>query len=52
MVWHYGSTVGFRTAILRFPDERLTVVVLVNRDSADAHELARQVADLYLPAAK
>jgi CubicO group peptidase (beta-lactamase class C family) len=52
MLWHYGSTVGFRTAILRFPDEQLSVVVLVNRDTADAQELARKVADLYLSAAR
>jgi CubicO group peptidase (beta-lactamase class C family) len=52
LLWHYGSTVGFRTAILRFPDERLTVVVLLNRDGADAQALARKVADLYLSDAK
>lgn len=49
VVWHYGSTVGFRTAIERFPRQRLTVVVLTNRDRTDAHALARKVADLYLP---
>lgn len=47
-VWHYGSTTGFRTAIERFPDQRFTVIVLVNRNEADAHKLARQVVDLYL----
>jgi CubicO group peptidase (beta-lactamase class C family) len=47
-VWHYGSTVGFRTAIERFPAQRFTVIVLVNRDKVDAHELARKVVDLYL----
>jgi CubicO group peptidase (beta-lactamase class C family) len=47
-VWHYGSTTGFRTAIERFPDERFTVIVLVNRNEADAHQLARQLVDLYL----
>lgn len=47
-VWHYGSTVGFRTAIERFPEQRFTVVVLINRDKVDAHALARKVVDLYL----
>jgi CubicO group peptidase (beta-lactamase class C family) len=47
-VWHYGSTTGFRTAIERFPERRFTVVVLVNRNEADAHELARKLVDLYL----
>ncbi|MCA1641714.1 MAG: beta-lactamase family protein [Acidobacteria bacterium] len=47
-VWHYGSTTGFRTAIERFPDERFTAIVLVNRNEADAHQLARKLVDLYL----
>jgi CubicO group peptidase (beta-lactamase class C family) len=47
-VWHYGSTVGFGTAIERFPDRKFTVIVLINRDEADAHQLARKVVDLYL----
>jgi CubicO group peptidase (beta-lactamase class C family) len=47
-VWHYGSTTGFRATIERFPDQRFTVIVLVNRNEADAHQLARRVVDLYL----
>ncbi|HYR44305.1 MAG TPA: serine hydrolase domain-containing protein [Terriglobia bacterium] len=45
---HYGETVGFRTAIQRFPDDRLTVIVLANRAELDAPALAESVADLYL----
>jgi len=45
--WHYGETVGFRTAIERFPDDRLTVIVLTNRAEADAPALVETVADLY-----
>jgi CubicO group peptidase (beta-lactamase class C family) len=44
---HYGETVGFRTAIQRFPDDRLTVIVLANRADVDAPGLAASVADLY-----
>ncbi|MBI1741339.1 MAG: beta-lactamase family protein [Candidatus Koribacter versatilis] len=44
---HYGETVGFRTAIQRFPDDRLTVIVLANRAEVDAPALAERVADLY-----
>ncbi len=44
---HYGETVGFRTAIQRFPDDRLTVIVLANRSDVDAPALAEGVADLY-----
>jgi CubicO group peptidase (beta-lactamase class C family) len=45
---HYGETVGFRTAIQRFPDDGLTVVVLSNRSETDAPTLAGRVAHLYL----
>lgn len=44
---HYGETVGFRGAIQRFPDDRLTVIVLSNRAELDAPALAESVADLY-----
>jgi CubicO group peptidase (beta-lactamase class C family) len=47
-VWHYGSTTGFRTAIERFPDQRFTVIVLINRNESDAHKIARKIIDLYL----
>jgi CubicO group peptidase (beta-lactamase class C family) len=45
-MWHFGSTSGFRTAIERFPAERLTVIVLANRTDLDAGKLALEVADL------
>jgi len=44
---HYGETVGFRNSIQRFPDDRLTVIVLSNRAEVDAPALAESVADLY-----
>ncbi len=47
-MWHYGETVGFRTAIERFPADKLTIIVLANRADADAGGLALNVADLYL----
>lgn len=46
--WHYGETAGFRTAIQRFVDDGLTVVVLCNRDDADAPGLALKAAGLFL----
>ncbi len=46
---HGGETMGFRTAIQRFPDERLTVVVLCNRMDLDPNALAQRVADLFAP---
>ena len=39
-MWHYGSTIGFRTAIERFTADRLTVIILCNRSDLDAGKLA------------
>ncbi|MFN3651765.1 MAG: serine hydrolase domain-containing protein [Armatimonadota bacterium] len=47
-VSHDGADAGFRSMFLRFPDERLTVVVLTNLGSFDPVHKAYQVADLYL----
>jgi CubicO group peptidase (beta-lactamase class C family) len=47
-MWHFGTTEGFRTAIMRFPADRLTVAVLCNRTDVDAIALARRLADAYL----
>lgn len=44
---HDGGTMGFRTTIQRFPDEKLTIIVLANRTDIDPEELALKVADLY-----
>lgn len=45
---HEGDSIGFRTAIQRYPDERLTVVVLVNRGAAPIDALSDGVARIYL----
>lgn len=45
---HGGSYGGYRTHLLRFPDERLAVATLCNVASADATALSRRVADLFL----
>jgi CubicO group peptidase (beta-lactamase class C family) len=42
---HTGSTIGFRTAIQRFPDQNLTVAVLVNREGATPWNLAEAIVD-------
>ena len=49
-MWHFGSTMGFRTAIERFTRDKVTVIVLANRTDLDPGQLALQVADLILGA--
>ena len=47
-MWHFGSTLGFRTAIERFTREKLTIIILCNRTDLDPGKLALQVADLFV----
>lgn len=47
-MWHFGTTQGFRSALMRYPDDRLTVVVLCNRMDLDARALALETASQYL----
>ncbi len=48
IVAHEGANFGYRAGILRFPEQRFTVLCLCNVSSAGAYNLARQVADIYL----
>jgi CubicO group peptidase (beta-lactamase class C family) len=45
---HHGETMGFTNAILRYPERRLTVVLLTNRTGGAPWDLAQRVADVYL----
>ncbi len=47
MQWHSGESIGFRNVLLRFPAQRLTVIVLSNRDAPEPYHLARQIAALW-----
>jgi CubicO group peptidase (beta-lactamase class C family) len=47
-VRHGGATIGFRTAILRIPEKKFTVIVLCNRGEAKPDKLADAVAELVL----
>ncbi|MEX2114790.1 MAG: serine hydrolase domain-containing protein [Pirellulales bacterium] len=47
-VQHGGAFAGFRTEMVRFPDQRLTVICLSNLGSVNPTALAGKVADLYL----
>ncbi len=46
VVAHTGETIGFRNAVIRFPDEKLSVVVLTNRNEGDPYDMAMRVANL------
>jgi len=47
-MWHHGETTGFRSVIERIPDDRLTVVVLANRDDLDVRALALEAVASHL----
>jgi len=47
-VSHGGAYGGYRTMVLRFPEQRLGVAVLCNNASANAGQLAQRVAEVYL----
>ncbi len=45
---HTGATCGFLTAIQRFPDDKIGIVVLTNRNSGSPSSIASQIADYML----
>jgi CubicO group peptidase (beta-lactamase class C family) len=48
VVEHSGGTFGYRTELLRFPEQRFSVIALCNLASANVEGLSRKVADVYL----
>jgi CubicO group peptidase (beta-lactamase class C family) len=48
LISHGGSWVGYRTAMMRFPELGFGVSVLCNRSDANPEQLARKVADILL----
>lgn len=44
--WHHGESRGFTNFILRYPERRLTVVILTNRTGGAPWDTAEQVASL------
>ncbi len=43
-LWHSGETIGFRNVIVRWPERRLTVIVLTNRNDPEPYALALKIA--------
>ncbi len=48
MVSHGGAFVGYRAQMIRFPDQRFTVICLANLSSIHPTERCLKVADLFL----
>jgi CubicO group peptidase (beta-lactamase class C family) len=47
-VRHGGALGGYRSHLLRFPDERFSVAIACNLDQIDPGNLADRIADIYL----
>ncbi|MDH4217981.1 MAG: beta-lactamase family protein [Candidatus Aminicenantes bacterium] len=47
-VAHGGAWVGFRAEMIRFPEEKFTVICLANLASINPSQLCRQITDIYL----
>lgn len=47
-VGHSGSWRGFRSHLMRFPDQKFGIVILCNLDTFNPLGLAEKIADLYL----
>jgi CubicO group peptidase (beta-lactamase class C family) len=43
-LWHSGETIGFRNVIVRYPQQRLTVVLLSNRNDPEPYSTALEIA--------
>ncbi len=53
MVYHTGSTRGFRNIIYRIPEKMFTIIILTNRNSGNESGtlgFANKIADLYFSA--
>lgn len=48
IVAHDGANFGYRTALLRFPQQKFSVICLCNLGTSNPDKLSYQVADLYL----
>jgi CubicO group peptidase (beta-lactamase class C family) len=50
-VGHSGADAGYRADVVRFPDHDLAIATFCNLSTTNPNDLARQVADVLLPAA-
>ena len=47
-LWHSGESIGFRNVIVRWPKQRLTVILLSNRNDPEPYRTALAIAQPYL----
>lgn len=47
-IWHYGETIGFSTYLARYPDKRLTIIMLTNRNDNFLGPTVDRIADVIL----
>ena len=48
---HHGESRGFTNGVVKYPDSKLTVVVLTNRSGGRPWDFAQKIAELYLGSA-
>jgi CubicO group peptidase (beta-lactamase class C family) len=48
LISHGGSFVGFRAQMIRFPEQKLSVICLANLSTINPTKLCKQVADLHI----
>ena len=47
-IGHGGDSIGFRTYIERYPEDRFAVIVLFNRADVEPHDAVRRIVDACL----
>jgi CubicO group peptidase (beta-lactamase class C family) len=45
--WHYGESIGFSTYIERYPEKRMTVILLANRTGAPLADMSRALVETF-----
>jgi CubicO group peptidase (beta-lactamase class C family) len=48
IIEHGGTIGGFQTQLLRFPDQRVSVILLANTSDLNLYQTVRRIADIYL----
>jgi CubicO group peptidase (beta-lactamase class C family) len=47
IVYHGGSTQGFRNVIYRIPSKQFTIIILTNRNEGEPEKIADKIFDIY-----